>query len=132
MGNQGRSTQREGRGGTILRLCLTLPYPPTVNHYWCVGNGHIYVSAQGKAYVRQVKRILEGAPKVKGKLQVTVLVSPPDRRERDIDNILKCLLDSITRSGVWKSDSHIVVLMMYMLEPESPGSVELIVEPITE
>lgn len=31
----------------------------------------------------------------------------PDKRKRDIDNILKCLLDTLTHSGVYVDDSLI-------------------------
>jgi len=32
---------------------------------------------------------------------------PPDRRKRDVDNILKALLDALTHAGVYEDDSFI-------------------------
>jgi crossover junction endodeoxyribonuclease RusA len=34
----------------------------------------------------------------------------PDKRRRDLDNILKALLDGLTHSGVWGDDSQVVDL----------------------
>ena len=38
---------------------------------------------------------------------MTILAKPPDRRRRDLDNILKALLDSIVHAGVIEDDSQI-------------------------
>jgi crossover junction endodeoxyribonuclease RusA len=34
-------------------------------------------------------------------------VHAPDRRRRDLDNVLKSTLDSLTHAGVWDDDSQI-------------------------
>jgi crossover junction endodeoxyribonuclease RusA len=40
-------------------------------------------------------------------------VFPPDKRKRDIDNLLKSLLDSLTHAKVWKDDNQISDLRIY-------------------
>ena len=98
-----------------MRLYLTLPYPPTVNHYWQTTvkrrgqrfYPHIYIGEKGDNYRRQVKAILSGVPKLIGPVQVCIVASPPDKRQRDLDNLLKCLLDSLTKAGLWDDDSQV-------------------------
>jgi crossover junction endodeoxyribonuclease RusA len=38
---------------------------------------------------------------------VTLTAFPPDKRRRDLDNLPKVVLDSLTKAGVWKDDSQI-------------------------
>lgn len=57
---------------------------------------------------------------------------PPDRRRRDIDNILKCLLDSLVNAGVMEDDSLIKRLHMEMREPIPEGLVHVRAAPIPE
>jgi crossover junction endodeoxyribonuclease RusA len=49
---------------------------------------------------------------------------------RDLDNILKCLLDSLTRAGAWDSDGQIDELAIIRGEPVREGTVEVIVSEI--
>ena len=102
---------------------VTLPWPPTVNTYWrhkVTGKlATVYVSAEGKAYRKAVNYwVLEAATvqrylKQSGPLRVEIEAFPPDRRKRDLDNILKSLLDSLTHAGVWEDDSQIQDLRIY-------------------
>ena len=86
-----------------------LPWPPTANHYWvpgCGGNPHARRrSGRGIAYAEAVRKILWDAGRREadrwwGNVYLKIGALPPDRRKRDVDNILKCLLDSIERSRV--------------------------------
>ena len=45
-----------------------------------------------------------------GNIAVEIEAFMPDRRKRDLDNILKALLDALTHAGVWADDSQIVDL----------------------
>ena len=102
---------------------VTLPWPPTVNTYWrhkVTGKlATVYVSAEGKAYRKAVNYwVLEAATvqryvKAVGPVRVVIEAFPPDRRKRDLDNILKSLLDSLTHAGVWEDDSQIQDLRIY-------------------
>lgn len=89
---------------------LTLPYPPTVNHYYKPGHyGRRFIGPPGLAFraaalltVRKLR-----APTLTGHLRVTVDVHPPDRRTRDLGNLDKCLMDALTHAGLWEDDSLI-------------------------
>lgn len=38
------------------------------------------------------------------RLNVEVVLYPPDRRTRDLDNYMKALLDALTKARVWEDD----------------------------
>lgn len=58
--------------------------------------------------------------KLTGEVSVEIDLYPPDRRRRDIDNPLKCLLDSMTHAGVYEDDSQIKDIELHMCEPMPP------------
>lgn len=45
--------------------------------------------------------------RVSGPVSVDIVAYMPDRRRRDLDNILKSLLDSLTHAGVWDDDDQV-------------------------
>jgi crossover junction endodeoxyribonuclease RusA len=102
---------------------VTLPWPPTINTYWrhkVTGRlATVYVTPEGKAYRKAVNYwVMEAAMvqrylKQTGPVRVVIEAFPPDRRKRDLDNILKSLLDSLTHAGVWEDDSQIEDLRIY-------------------
>lgn len=58
----------------------------------------------------------------KGGLAVTVDLMPPDKRKRDIDNIQKAILDSLTKAKVWTDDSQVKHISVTMQTPMKGGS----------
>lgn len=101
-------------------LTITLPWPPSVNHYWrhriAGPKGkqfiQIYISGEGKAYRESVmdavlRRWPGQAPSLTSRLAVKLTIMLPDRRARDLDNLGKAVLDSLTHSGVYQDDSLI-------------------------
>lgn len=110
----------------------TLPWPPTVNTYYrhkVIGKlATVYVTQEGKAYRKAVNLCLaEHGVKtyaLEGDLRVEIEVFPPDRRKRDIDNLLKSLLDSLTHAQVWKDDNQISDLRIYR-NPTIAGMVKV-------
>ena len=113
-------------------LNFTFPYPPSVNTYWrhpTKGKlaGRHLISEKGREYRDAIKVLVAEVrgmdlvssflaearcekihtPLISGALAVDIEVFFPDRRRRDLDNILKSLLDSMTHAGVWEDDSQI-------------------------
>lgn len=89
---------------------LILPYPPSVNNYWHRNkNGGMRISKQGLDFRTEVMVILNNArfKKMEGELSVSILLQPPDRRKRDIDNVLKALLDALEHGGAFEDDNQI-------------------------
>ena len=86
-----------------------LPYPPSINHYYRRVGFRTLISREGRCYRREVVARLAArrVNPLRGRLSVVVHVFPPDRRKRDLDNALKCLLDSLQHAGVFVDDSQI-------------------------
>jgi crossover junction endodeoxyribonuclease RusA len=97
-------------------ITLTLPWPPSVNTYWRTFQGRMIISAKGREYrkaaLEQVA-LQGGAAHYQGKLCVEIEAFRPDKRRRDLDNLLKAALDACTAAEVWQDDSNIVDLRIY-------------------
>ena len=95
---------------------ITLPYPPSINHYYCRTRfGGMAIAKKGKEYRKEVAMLIKQKFRNKvltGNVTVAIHLFPPDRRKRDIDNVLKCLLDSIEDSGIIENDNQINVLLV--------------------
>ncbi|AUX93667.1 hypothetical protein C2E15_11645 [Mixta gaviniae] len=92
---------------------LILPFPPSVNGYWRATNKGMKISASGRCFranaIAAVYEQLSCRPKpLTCPLDVSIVLYPPDRRKRDLDNFQKALFDSLTYAGVWKDDSQIM------------------------
>ena len=116
-------------------MTINLPFPPSVNMIWRTmvrGKRAItYMSADGKEYRNDVRvRVLESGIRstLTGRLTVEILIHPPDRRKRDIDNSLKALLDSMQHAGVYKDDSQIDWLLVRRGDLRSNGCVEVTIK----
>lgn len=91
-------------------MVIELPWPPSVNHYWRRCGNRYFVSAEGKSFRDQVYLLaseFRGHFKENEHLEILIEAYPPDRRRRDLDNILKSLLDSLQYAEVYEDDSQI-------------------------
>lgn len=104
-------------------LDLELPYPPSVNHYWRRVGARTLISRGGRAFREAVCSILaaRGVRPLDGALVVEVVIYPPDKRRRDIDNVQKALLDALQHGGAYGDDSQIVRLFIEKGEPLEGG-----------
>ncbi len=98
---------------------LTLPYPPTVNTNLRHVGPRVLISKHGRQYRTEVCKQLrtKRIQPIEGDLIVDITINPPDRRRRDVDNVLKALLDSLQSAGVFEDDSQIVRLTIEKHEP---------------
>jgi crossover junction endodeoxyribonuclease RusA len=102
--------------GDTMSLTFTLPFPPSVNTYWrhiSKGKlaGRVLISEKGRDYrdacarTLLVQRVPRGS--LTGKLKVQIYALPPDRRARDLDNMLKASLDALKHCEVMRDDADI-------------------------
>lgn len=92
---------------------IVLPWPPSVNRYWRTVNGRMLISAGGRKYRVEVlaTALLQSIVSVgSAPVEVSILAYYPDKRRRDIDNVLKAPLDALTHAGIWEDDSQIEAL----------------------
>jgi crossover junction endodeoxyribonuclease RusA len=105
-------------------LKLTLPYPPTANSLYEHG-GRLHLTRNQKSYriavFAEVFNLHE-EPLV-GPLRITIVAFRPDKRKRDLDNLLKPTLDALQHAHVYADDSQIEMIKIYWsrLAPEKPG-----------
>lgn len=117
---------------------LRLPYPPSINHYYVRTNKGMAIKPEGKWYRQQVGFLVAIARlprKFLGneKVQVTIHAFTPDRIPRDVDNILKCLLDALTDAHVWGNDKQVYDLHITKgYDIQKKGYVEVTVSEIKE
>jgi len=111
---------------------LMLPWPPSVNHYYRSFRGRTLISRQGREYRTQVRGLLAPGngngirkPPSGGRIALAMDAFPPDRRRRDLDNLLKCTQDSLAHAGVFEDDSQIDLLAVRRCEVVRNGTVVL-------
>lgn len=111
-----------------------LPWPPSVNRYYRHVGPRVLISREGRRFRRMCVSRLAGAfPKLADTVKLTGEFYPPDARRRDLDNILKCTLDSLVHAGLMEDDSQIKRIDIRMEDPVPPeGLVYIELEEINE
>ena len=111
-----------------MNATLTLPWPPSVNHYYRHVGPRVLISKDGRRYRETVAGIARRAaiPTFAVPVEVAIDLYPPDNRRRDADNSLKCTLDSLTQAGVYEDDSLIRKLTVTMNSPMPPDGMAVI------
>lgn len=91
----------------------------------------VYKTIPAKEYTSRLEDfILRKFPNfspLKGDLQLSMVVHPGTARKEDVDNRVKCLLDSL-EGVLFENDHQVKVLHVEMGEPISPGFVDIIIQ----
>ncbi len=107
-------------------MILTLSYPPSLNSYYRTVNGRIIISKKGREYRSAVAlELLLQDLTIFGKARLNVIISAfmPDNRRRDLDNMLKCVLDALQKNGVYDDDSqidHLAITRVHYTKEQEP------------
>ena len=97
-----------------MQTTITIPYPPTVNNYWGFHGHRRFLTDKAQAFKREVQAAVLAQPIRFGNapLYLAISLSPPDKRKRDIDNILKPAIDAMMQAGLFADDSQIELLVV--------------------
>ena len=120
-------------------MVMTLPYPPSVNHYWRRVGPRTLISREGRTFRASVCALLARGggngprkPPSGGRIALAMDAFPPDRRRRDLDNLQKPVLDALQHAGVYEDDSQIDLLITRRREvvPEGRLLVDVVDLPL--
>lgn len=109
---------------------ISLPWPPGNNHLFSVFRGRKIKSKKGREYTAAViKQITEANQQylLTGSLKVKITAYPPTRVKRDLDNLFKSPLDSLTQAGVIADDSLIDDVRMVRGEVVKGGRIDVLI-----
>ena len=101
---------------------LHLPWPPSNNTYYRHVGHRTLLSRKAHAYRKTVLGMLKDRvlPEFTGEIELYAEFYPPDKRKRDLDNLLKGLQDTLQHAGLFRDDSQIVHLDIVKKEPHRP------------
>lgn len=115
---------------------ITLPYPPSANHYWHLASiknsVRKFIGKKGKEFRSKVIETVGEVVPLESRLEVNIVVSPPDRRKRDLDNTLKPTLDALEAAKVFKDDSQIDLLKVSRGEIIKGGALHITIKELDE
>ena len=140
---------RAGRAGHRLTfdmptLELTLPYPPTVNHYWMhvaqwsvKRQKHIvrkFLTKEAKQFrkdvISAIHKAFDEPPNLTGRLFVHIVEHyGPDGRPQDIDNCIKPLFDALEFAKMYVNDNQIGAMFVVQGRRAAVGRVEIAFRP---
>lgn len=114
-------------------IVIELPWPSLSgnNHTRGRAGGGRYLTAEAKAYRMAVGLCVGRRRAPEGAVRTEWLLSPPDSRARDVDNVMKVVKDALTAAGFWADDSNRVIPAgaWQWAPPSKPGGIYLTVTP---
>jgi crossover junction endodeoxyribonuclease RusA len=100
-----------------MQVNFSLPWPPTVNSYYVKAKRGVFISKAGITFRDACNSALNEQMclglRLDYRLSVQVILYPPDKRCRDLDNYMKALLDALTHAKVWVDDEQIDELAIH-------------------
>ena len=85
---------------------LSITIPPSDNRYYKSVNNRKVLSKEGREYKKNAMKLLRPVTII-GKIKTTTTVHARDRRRRDINNLNKCLFDTLDDCGFYTDDGEI-------------------------
>ncbi len=105
-------------------ITVILPWPPSVNHYWQACGHRRFIARAGVEFRDHVLARVGGLYEpFEGAVKLKIEAYPPDRRRRDLDNLLKALMDSLQYAGVYEDDFQVGEIHICRREVSKPGRV---------
>lgn len=102
-----------------MSFTYRLTYPPSANSMYRAVRGSVIKSKAYRAWFDAVR--FEHKPPMdkalSGRYQIHLIATPPDRRRRDLDNLIKPVLDALTELRLTPDDQHCRKIMAEWAEP---------------
>lgn len=120
----------EPEGFSCYMIELELPWPPSINHYYGrARNGRVFIKKAGVEFRKRVADIVadRGCESQTGNLAMFIWVSPPDKRKRDLDNLVKATQDALQEAGCYENDCQIAGLHVEREEIHKGGFVRVMI-----
>jgi len=114
---------------------LELPYPIncSVNHLYTKTKTGFYINKSAKNYKEIVYYLALKVNKFGNKnVEVKIELYPPDKRKRDLDNILKIVLDALQFAKIIENDCQIVNLCVTKKEIVKKGCLKVNISEIKD
>jgi crossover junction endodeoxyribonuclease RusA len=113
-------------------VSVQIPWPPSANRYWRKYRGRMVVSEEARKYIDDITilALTWQIKTFKTRLSLKIAAYPPDRRVRDIDNILKIAIDSLQHAGIYEDDSQIDRIYIERGISNPPGHMDILIEEI--
>jgi len=97
-------------------LVIELPYPIhiSINNYYVRTFGGYSLNPLVRSYKAVAVKAVKAAGRLpmRGRLRATLDLYPPDHKKRDLDNVLKPILDSLLAGGAFGDDFQIELLVV--------------------
>lgn len=116
-------------------ITLTLPMPPTINHYYGQRpRGGRYIKPAGIEFRKIVADLVAeaGHKTLEGRIALFAVIHPATRARQDLDNRCKALQDALTHAGVWLDDSQIDELTLVRSWVIKGGQVRVVITEVKE
>lgn len=101
----------------MTEIYLNLPWAPAYGSYYSQTRRGKYITKKGNSFRSAVinECIEQNAYglNLESPICFSVILYPPDKRTRDLDNHLKALQDALTHAKVWDDDSAILQMHVY-------------------
>jgi Holliday junction resolvase RusA-like endonuclease len=96
-------------------IVIDLPMPPSVNAIWCHGRGRTWLDPKYASWKREAdqeamaSRVLVGIKPIDGPFRANIAINyQMVRKNSDIDNKIKAVLDFAQKAGIVTNDKNCV------------------------
>lgn len=97
---------------------VVFPYPPTVNHYWGMKGRIRFLTVKARKFREEVINAVKFYKldnNYDGPIGIYMWTTAPDKRKRDIDNVIKPMLDALEHADVYTNDCNIEQIHRFKL-----------------
>ena len=89
-----------------MAVDILLPRVPSINRLWRIGKGRMFRSAEYQNWLAECTILIrqQRIKLITGKYQLLIRAVRPDKRRRDIDNLIKPISDLLQHTGIIEDD----------------------------